>query len=279
MPTLSIRRVGVAGFVVVPTAVAAVVASVLGAAPGGPTATASTTPTTRSCGRPAPHVLERTPATHAKTIALTFDDGPSEYTQQVLAVLKQYRVHATFFETGRHVSAHPELTRAVVAAGNRVGNHTWSHPQAVPGSRPYGQFDTLGAATQRRQMDRTTSAIVQAAGTVPCFFRAPGGHDSTALTLDLVTGRRMSLTHWSISSGDFGQPGHASASAVKWITRNATYHPGRHPILLMHDGKASPEPERVVSRYRGNTVAALPRILRWYKSRHYVFVDPAGHGF
>ncbi len=89
----------------------------------------------------------------------------------------------------------------------------------------------------------------------------------------------MSLTHWSISSGDSGQPGHASASAVQWIVRNATHDPGRHPILLMHDGKASPEPEDEVSRYRGNTVAALPRILRWYRSRHYVFVDPAGHRF
>jgi peptidoglycan/xylan/chitin deacetylase (PgdA/CDA1 family) len=271
---MQIARVAATGALVLGSVIAG-----SGTGTAGAAATASTTPPSGSCGRPASTVLYRTPTRRVKTIALTFDDGPSAYTKQVLAVLRKYRVHATFFETGLHVSARPDLTRAVVAAGNRVGNHTWSHPQEVPGSSPYGHFDALDAATQAAQIDSTTSAIVHAAGTRPCFFRAPGGADAAALTSTLVTGRGMSLTHWSISSGDSGQPGHASASAVKWIVRNATHDPGRHPILLMHDGKASPEPEAEVSRYRGNTVAALPRILRWYRSRHYVFVDPAGHRF
>lgn len=89
----------------------------------------------------------------------------------------------------------------------------------------------------------------------------------------------MTLVHWSVSSGDSGQPGRLKASPTNWIVANATRNPGLHPVVLMHDGKASAEPESVVSGYRGNTVAALPRIIRWYKARHYVFVDPAGRKF
>ena len=51
---------------------------------------------------------------------------------------------------------------------------------------------------------------------------------------------------------------------------------GSESMLLMHDGKASPEPEKTVSSFRGNTTAALPSIIRHYKKRGHVFTDPAG---
>lgn len=166
--------------------------------------------------------------------------------------------------------------RAGRGAPDREPRH---HPQAVRGSMPYGSFDTLSASTQSSELDSASSTIVSATGAYPCFFRAPGGHDASDLTRRLVADRRMTLVHWSVSSGDSGQPGRLTAGATSRIVADATRSPGLHPVVLMHDGKASAEPESAVSSYRGNTVAALPRIIRWYKARHYVFVDPAGRKF
>src|SRR5579884_3562403 len=60
-------------------------------------------------------------------VALSFDDGPSRFTPQVLAVLKKHRVQATFFMVGEMVDAFPDWARAVVGAGHELGNHTYSH--------------------------------------------------------------------------------------------------------------------------------------------------------
>src|SRR5690606_36885171 len=66
--------------------------------------------------------------TREKVIALTFDDGPTAaYTNEVLAILAQYGVKATFFVTGREVEENPESARSIVEAGHELGNHSWSH--------------------------------------------------------------------------------------------------------------------------------------------------------
>lgn len=61
------------------------------------------------------------------TIALTFDDGPSIYTETVLNLLKSYHMKATFFCIGKHIEAHPEIFKRILAEGHEVGNHTYSH--------------------------------------------------------------------------------------------------------------------------------------------------------
>src|SRR5207248_1247283 len=62
-------------------------------------------------------------------VALTFDDGPNPpYTSQVLAILKHYGIHATFFCVGSQVDAYPDLLLQEAAAGHTIGNHSWSHP-------------------------------------------------------------------------------------------------------------------------------------------------------
>lgn len=221
-------------------------------------------------------VLRTTPATHRRTVALTFDDGPTKHTEQIVDILDRHRVKATFFVTGKAVDARPEMVRAVAEAGMMIGNHTYSHPQAVRGSQVYGRFDSLAARVQAAEIDRTTKAIVAATGTRPCVFRAPGGWDRTATTMRVSRSRGMSVVNWSVSSGDSGQPARTTPNAVRWIVANATRSPGHHPIVLMHDGKASPEPERLVTSNRSNTVAALPAIIKYYTSRGYVFTDTLG---
>ncbi len=81
-----------------------------------------------SCPAPIHAVLDYTPPTLERTVALTFDDGPlPQNTPQVLDALRTLGVKATFFLTGSNVSAHPELARRIVTEGHAIGNHTWSH--------------------------------------------------------------------------------------------------------------------------------------------------------
>ncbi len=64
----------------------------------------------------------------SKLIALTFDDGPSPYTDRLLGILNHYNARATFFEIGNKVAVNPAGAKRIVDAGMEVGNHTWEHP-------------------------------------------------------------------------------------------------------------------------------------------------------
>jgi peptidoglycan-N-acetylglucosamine deacetylase len=216
-------------------------------------------PTARAASCPAPIqvVLDHTPPTLERTVALTFDDGPlPQNTPQVLDVLRAWGVKATFFVTGSNVSAHPQLARRIVAEGHAIGNHTWSH----------SNLDTLSPAGQAAEMDRTTQAIETATGVQPCFFRGPYGIHRSASVTSLAWERGMTVTDWSHDTRDWETPSDNSPSFQDQIAERATVPDSAHPIVLMHDGGG----------YRQNTVAALDRIISSYLARGFVFTDPAG---
>jgi peptidoglycan-N-acetylglucosamine deacetylase len=216
-------------------------------------------PTARAASCPAPiqAVLDHTPPTLERTVALTFDDGPlPQNTPQILDVLRARGVKATFFVTGSNVSAHPELVRQIVAEGHAIGNHTWSHPN----------LDQLSPAAQAVEMDRTTQAIVAATGVQPCFFRGPYGIHRSASVTSLAWQRGMTIAGWSHDTRDWETPWDNSPSFQDRIAERATVPDSAHSIVLMHDGGG----------YRQNTVAALDRIISSYVARGFVFTDPAG---
>jgi len=102
-----------------------------------------------------------------KCIALTFDDGPSPYTDRLLQILKDNDAKATFFEIGNKVAANPEGAKRVVDAGMELGNHTWEHPNmtAIPPEDIPAQFskasDAIEAATgQRPKLTRTAGGLI-----------------------------------------------------------------------------------------------------------------------
>ena len=101
----------------------------------------------------------------SQVVYITFDDGPSVYTPQVLKVLSQYGVHATFFEVGQMVAAHPSSTSQVYRQGNSVQNHTWSHPD----------LRKLTAAQFADQVSATDRQIRSHTGYLPCCLRPPFG--------------------------------------------------------------------------------------------------------
>jgi peptidoglycan/xylan/chitin deacetylase (PgdA/CDA1 family) len=181
---------------------------------------------------------------HRKLVALTFDDGPSSYTPQVLRVLERERARATFFVIGREVAGGAADVRRELADGNAVGNHTWAHPNVSGG----GSF----AADQLR---RTTRAVRAATGYSPCLFRAPYGAVSGAL-FAVARAHGMLTIGWNVDPMDWSRPG---ADAIYSRVVGAVQ---RESIVIMHDGGGP----------RNQTVAALPRIIATLRARGYRLV-------
>ena len=121
------------------------------------------------------------------SIALTFDDGPSAFTPQILGMLQRNGVRATFFEVGQQVQVSPGLAREAYQAGDVIGNHTWSHPNL-----------TLLAPSQVRwQLSRTSAAIQRATGVSPTLFRPPYGAINAIVRDHLVTSfTRLGSPNW-----------------------------------------------------------------------------------
>jgi peptidoglycan/xylan/chitin deacetylase (PgdA/CDA1 family) len=186
--------------------------------------------------------------TRNREIALTFDDGPWSQTPQFLALLERYRVAATFFEVGEHIAQYGEggaIERRMLADGDMIGDHTWSH-LAVAGGGP------LAAS----QIEDAAAAIRKATGGfTPCLFRAPFGSVSPAL---IAQARSLGFTtiQWDIDPRDWALPG------VGAIEDNvlANAHPGA--IVIMHDGGGN----------RSETLSALPHIIDTLRARGYTFV-------
>jgi peptidoglycan/xylan/chitin deacetylase (PgdA/CDA1 family) len=214
----------------------------------------------RDCPPPYRHVLNATPVTAPRTVALTFDDGPSpRWTPQVLDILRRHNVRATFFVIGSNVDAHPALARRIVAEGHMIGNHTQTHPDLT----------RLSAAQIAGQVDAATGSILRATGTRPCFFRGPGGSHNGQLVQSIVHSRNMSIAGWNRDTWDWRTPPAWNPFFQQTIVNNATAPGSDHPIVLMHDGSPG--------NYRQNTVDSVERILLNYRSRGFWFTDPVGH--
>ncbi|MEJ5867717.1 polysaccharide deacetylase family protein [Pseudokineococcus sp. 5B2Z-1] len=229
-----------------------------------------------ACPASSGELLRSVPGT-GRAVALTFDDGPSAWTPQVLDVLRAKGVRATFFVTGDHVARHPDVARRIVAEGHVIANHTQSHPQDVPGSVPRGRFDQLPGATQRDQVDRASRTVQQVTGVLPCLFRGPGGHQSSTTTRALLRERHLTNVLWTVDSRDWQQPGSPSRAAVDSIVRAATTGGGSRPVVLLHDGQATAGQDP--DAHRGSTVAALARIIDTYGARGHAFTTPDGRAF
>lgn len=198
-------------------------------------------------------------------MALTFDDGPGPQTLAVADVLDAAGVHATFFQTGQHATASPDITRELARRGHLVAGHSWDHryPKSVPGG-----WTTAFVADQ---VTRTASLLRQTTGQPACFFRPPGGYLDNVPSAARKTG--VTVVMWSIDSLDWQQPGTTTKEATATIVANATKVGDQtHPIVLFHDAKASAEADGKVSPNRSNTIAALPEVIAWYKARGYSFV-------
>jgi peptidoglycan/xylan/chitin deacetylase (PgdA/CDA1 family) len=174
-----------------------------------------------------------------RAVALTFSDGPGGSTEAVLEILEQHGVPGTFFVIGCLVRGNEALLRRALAQGSALGNHTFTHVKAA----------------SRRELHDTQYAIRQATGYTPRVFRPPHG----ALSRRLVVRARLLGLHTiggGVDSRDWSEPG--SQAIYERVVSGA--RPGA--IVLLHDG----------GPWRGQMLAALPRIIATLRSRGYGFL-------
>jgi peptidoglycan-N-acetylglucosamine deacetylase len=152
--------------------------------------------------------------------ALTFDDGPDpELTPRILEVLAEHGVQATFNLMGWNALRHPDLARAVVAAGHELGNHTWTHQDLA--------FQS--ALQTRRQLLRGREAIERTTGVRPRFFRPPRGN-LTGSAIESAAELGYDVLLWSVTRGSAGVG--TPASVADHLAR--TVAPG--DVVALHDG-------------------------------------------
>lgn len=240
----------------------AVVALALVAVPAGGAQASSplAAPVASPSCPPAPAaVLNAAPsvAGSAKTVALTFDDGPGRSTQAIIDILRSFHVRATFFNIGWDIRDYPSLVKEEAADGFLLGDHTNSHPDMMELSRAAQTSEVVQVMDLQRQLT----------GTVPCVFRPPYG-DYNATTRSIVKSHGMSLWMWSVGGDDWQADGSDSAYWVRRIESSVIMgaRGQSHPVVLLHNQMiAMPA-----------TVAALPTIIRSFERRGYTFVDLLG---
>ena len=177
-------------------------------------------------------------ATERKVVALTFDDGPSEYTERFLDVLREKEVPATFFEIGQEMPGREATMRRILADGDEIGDHTMNHVE-YPG---YGQI--AGAARR----------IKSYTGFQPCLFRPPGGAVNASVIATAGSLGMKTIT-WDVDPRNWSLPGTGE------IYSNIVNNAGPGSIILMHDGGGP----------RDETLAALPQIIDTLRARGYGF--------
>ncbi len=173
-----------------------------------------------------------------KVVALSFDDGPSEYTPEFLRVLREKGVPGTFFEIGVEMPGREATMRRILAEGDEIGDHTMNHVE-LP------DYEQIAGAAAR---------IEEFTHFKPCLFRPPGGAVDAAVIASAASLGMFTVT-WNVDPRDWSTPGEAAI----YDTIVGTTQPGS--IILMHDGGGN----------RSETLAALPQVIDTLRSRGYRF--------
>lgn len=191
-----------------------------------------------------------------KTVALTFDDGPTVYTPKVLAVLEENSVKATFFMAGRNANRYPEYVRQVYAQGHQIANHTWSHPCLTK----------LSDQAIIKEMTLTNNRLENIiCGNQPCSFhvnymRPPYGSTSKRVK-NVLFGLGYHVIKWNMSSDDWLLI-HNGKGSQAIVNRVFSQKRKNHEVVLFHDGGG---PRQAV-------VDALPEIIERYRQLGYRFI-------
>lgn len=161
-----------------------------------------------------------------RLISLTFDDGPSPASLVLLDYLDRERIPATFFQCGLNVDRHPEIARAVAAAGHEIGNHTYSHPKLL--------FKSI--SFMANEFERAQAAIERATGIVPRYFRAPYGYRWFGIG---SAQRKFNLmgVMWTVIGQDWRLP---AREVARYVLERVS--PGG--VICLHDGRGvRPNPD------------------------------------
>ena len=205
-------------------------------------------------------LCKETQSSKEKNIYLTFDDGPSpNITPQILKILKQYNVPATFFVLGSRVELYPDLVKQEYDEGHFIANHGYSHKYSSIYSSVQAVIDEYNATDQ---------AIQNALG-IPEYrallFRFPGGssggpyHDLKQSAKSTLESMGIASTNWNCLTGD--SEGNGKSSKEQLVNRlYETAQGWTSLVVLMHDAND-----------KQTTADALPTIIEHYKNEGYTF--------
>ncbi|WP_394870512.1 polysaccharide deacetylase family protein [Clostridium butyricum] len=188
----------------------------------------------------------------SKVVYLTFDDGPAgKVTNDVLDILKNNSVHATFFLIGCQIKDQEDLVKRIYDEGNSIGLHSMTHKK-----------NSLYCSNEQflKEMISTQELISTVVPIKPTILRFPFGCNNNTYKIsksmvDLLHDNNLKIYDWNTDSGDGANPN----SAPSTILKNAKSTKDR-VILLMH-----------CSYLSKNTVKALPSIIQYYKDNGYEF--------
>lgn len=197
-----------------------------------------------------PSQFNSTTVTHSRGksdkpyVAMTFDDGPHpQNTPRLLNMLRARNIRATFYVIGQNVDRHPHIVRRIVSEGHEIGNHTYTHRKLT----------SLGSSEVSREMERTQTAIVKAAGVKPRTMRPPYGALRTDQRQAVFSRFGYPTIMWSVDPQDWKRPGPSVVSSrILSKTNNGA-------IILAHD-------------LHKPTIDAMPRTFDGLLSKGYKFV-------
>ncbi|GAC1386438.1 MAG: hypothetical protein NVS1B7_4950 [Candidatus Saccharimonadales bacterium] len=184
-----------------------------------------------------PKVDNQKSPTTGGTVYITVDDGPGQFTDQVLDVFKKYNVHATFYVIGRNAQRYPQSMIRMSKEGHTIGNHAFTHTDLT----------RLSAVAVRTELSTTQAAIKQSSGVQSVNFRPPYGAQNRSV-IDIALSLGLSDNLWSLDPHDWAQPG--SSVITQRVLAGA--RPGS--VILLH----------VLHR---QTVDALPAIIEGLRMR------------
>ena len=201
-------------------------------------------------------VVEKNEELDQKIVYLTFDDGPSENTGEILDILKKYNAKATFFVTGNN-QEHDDMMKRAHDEGHSIGLHTYSHDYAEVYASEEAYF---------KDLQKISDLVEKVTGEKSHIIRFPGGSSNT-VSADYTKGLMTVLTKkvqekgyqyfdWNCDSTDAS----GNNVPVQQLVQNATSCTSQHINILMHDTDA-----------KDTTVEALPKIIEHYRAEGYVF--------
>ncbi len=190
--------------------------------------------------------LYRKAKTEEKRIALTFDDGPSRRnTEEILSILKEHNIRATFFVIGQNAEKDPERIKMIFDAGHEIGNHTYTH----------AYISKISKEELEKEITKTEEILINITGEKPKVFRPPGGYYDDA-SLEVLENKGYQNILWSLDTRDWSMP--KSETIAAKVEENAA----GGDIILFHD----------LEDKRLPTPAALRKILPYLIENGYEFV-------